>query len=59
MNIVIIYSNVKKSKVLLSIGKKERQTRLLKIFQNEGDDMLDKPNPKDVGVSLGDEGHRL
>jgi hypothetical protein len=33
--------------------------QIIKAFQNEGDDLLDKPNPKDVGVSLGNEGHRL
>jgi len=36
-------------KVLLSKGKKKRQTGLLKAFQNEGDDMLDRASPKDVG----------
>ena len=41
------------------MGTKESQTRLSKAFQNEGDDLLDRPNPKDVGVSLEDEGHRL
>ena len=48
----------KKCNVLLSIGTKERQTGLLKVFQNGGDAVLNRPNPKDVGVSLGD-GHKV